>query len=43
VNEGSKVNTILGGGDWGEESYTFYAEDGDTIQTEAKVKLTPVE
>jgi hypothetical protein len=32
------VNTILGS--WGEESYTFYTSAGDSIQTEAKVKLT---
>jgi septal ring factor EnvC (AmiA/AmiB activator) len=34
------VNTILGS--WGEESYTFYTSAGDSIQTEAKVKLTPM-
>jgi hypothetical protein len=41
VNDGRKVNTILGS--YGEDSYTFFAEEGDTIQTEAEVKLTPVE
>jgi uncharacterized phage infection (PIP) family protein YhgE len=35
------VNTILGSG--GESSYTFECTDGQTIQTEAAVKLTPVE
>lgn len=41
VNEGAKVNTILGSN--GEDSYVFYAEDGDVIRTEAAVKLIPVE
>ncbi|QGQ48788.1 hypothetical protein E6W99_25895 [Metabacillus sediminilitoris] len=36
-----EVNTILGS--YGEDSYTFFTVDGDVIQTEAKVKLTPVE
>ncbi|MCM3005411.1 hypothetical protein [Priestia koreensis] len=35
------VNTVLG--KFGEESYVFYIEEGYTLQTEAKVKLTPVE
>jgi septal ring factor EnvC (AmiA/AmiB activator) len=35
------VNTILGSD--GEPSYTFETSDGDVIQTEATVKLTPIE
>jgi hypothetical protein len=37
-----KVNTILGNGDVGSGDYTFWAEDGDLIETHAKLKLTPV-
>ncbi|KGX91049.1 hypothetical protein N781_04875 [Pontibacillus halophilus JSM 076056 = DSM 19796] len=43
VNDGLKVNTILGDGTWGEPSYTFSVSEGDTIQTEARILLTPVE
>lgn len=35
------VNTILG--NYGEASYTFFTSSGDIIQTEASVKLTPVQ
>lgn len=35
------VNTILGS--MGVPSYTFDCEDGDTLKTEAPVKLTPVQ
>ncbi|MGG3943196.1 hypothetical protein ABEV54_17365 [Peribacillus psychrosaccharolyticus] len=41
VNEGMTVNTILGRD--GEASYTFSVSEGDVIQTEAAVKLTPLE
>jgi len=41
VNEGMTVNTILGR--HGEASYTFSVSEGDVIQTEAAVKLTPLE
>lgn len=41
VNEGMTVNTILGR--HGEASYTFTVSEGDVIQTEAAVKLTPLE
>lgn len=41
VNEGMTVNTILG--KHGEASYTFSVSEGDVIQTEAAVKLTPLE
>ncbi len=37
-----KVNTILGE-DWGYGDYVFYAEEGDLVETAAKVKLIPVE
>lgn len=40
VNEGMTVNTILGR--HGEASYTFSVSEGDVIQTEAAVKLTPL-
>jgi hypothetical protein len=35
------VNTILGR--FGESEYIFFTEDGDVIETHAKVKLIPVE
>lgn len=41
VNDGETVNTILGS--YGEASYTFNVDDGDTIRTEASVTLTPLE
>lgn len=44
VAGGLKVNTILGDNfGLGEKEYVFYAEDGDRIHTEARVKLIPVE
>ncbi|WP_432354491.1 hypothetical protein [Sporosarcina sp. A2] len=36
-----EVNTILGS--YGEASYTFFADEGSMIETEAQVKLTPIE
>jgi predicted nuclease with TOPRIM domain len=36
------VNTILGTDMGGQPSYTFECEDGNVIQTETSVKLTPV-
>jgi hypothetical protein len=39
-----KVNTILGNhSGLGQQEYVFWAEKGDSIQTEASVKLIPVE
>ncbi|REB08895.1 hypothetical protein DVB69_06425 [Sporosarcina sp. BI001-red] len=35
------VNTILGS--YGEASYTFFADEGSSIETESQVKLTPIE
>ena len=37
-----KENTILGNGTIGSGDYTFWAENGDLIDTHAKVKLIPV-
>lgn len=37
-----KVNTILGGGNWGEESYTCTLENGDTLELSSKDTFTPI-
>ena len=37
-----KVNTILGGGRWGEESYVCYLNDGDIIKANSACTYTPV-
>lgn len=37
-----KVNTILGGGSFGEESYTCTLEDGDTLELSSKDTFTPI-
>ncbi len=37
-----KVNTILGGGSWGEESYTCTLENGDTLELSSKDTFTPI-
>ena len=37
-----KVNTILGGGKYGEESYTCTLEIGDTLELASKDTFTPV-
>lgn len=38
-----KVNTILGDSSVGSGDYVFFANDGDLIETNAEVKLIPVE
>lgn len=37
-----KVNTILGGGKWGQESYTCQLNDGDILKLSSKDTFTPV-
>jgi len=37
-----KVNTILGGGRWGEESYTCQLDKGDTMELSSKDTFTPI-
>ena len=37
-----KVNTILGGGSWGEESYTCTLETGDKLELSSKDTFTPI-
>ncbi|WP_255437502.1 hypothetical protein [Thalassobacillus sp. CUG 92003] len=37
------VNTILGDGSFGETEYVFWTADGDIMETEARVKLIPLE
>ncbi|PAV28853.1 hypothetical protein CIL05_14600 [Virgibacillus profundi] len=39
----NKVNTILGDSSIGSGDYVFFANDGDVIETNGKVKLIPVE
>ena len=43
VNEGSKVNIILGDGDFGESEYIFTASDGDEIELTTSAKFIPIE
>lgn len=38
----TKVNTILGGGDFGVDCYVCDLEEGDTIKTESRTTLTPL-
>lgn len=38
-----KVNTILGGGNWGEESYTCYLDVGDILELSSRDTFTPIE
>ncbi|MCM3587348.1 hypothetical protein M3182_16545 [Mesobacillus maritimus] len=43
VNSGMKVNIMLGNGEFYEDEYVFYADEGDEIELTLSAKFIPVE
>ncbi|KGP91778.1 hypothetical protein N780_15460 [Pontibacillus chungwhensis BH030062] len=43
VNEGAKVNIMLGRGDFYESEYVFQAEEGDVIELTLSATFTPIQ